>query len=262
MKAVQYFNGFAITHIELVEFKKGKRKFRGKQDNGHWDEDLDQEWIDFNFKDRFPTFYKDVMNKKNIGRSFSIPSGAIEVDDSESDINDDIPKEFRVVDSVKYKFENKASCAFGNMANALSFFGDDMASDFFYNHREKDLDEMKQKYTKTGTEGSINSFHLAREIVRQQFKYQMRFVKHYDLMHVVEKYKNDVLYVQLHPVSSTFTHVVCIVKKQIVDGKFSTTITCTEKSIEWLLKDEHYNFIAYRIEITSKVRRILKNPTA
>ena len=104
---------------------------------------------------------------------------------------------------------------------------------------------MKKKYTKTGTDGSFNAFHLAREIARQQFKYQLRFVKDRDFINVVEKYKNDVLYVQLHPVSSAFTHVVCITNQMIMDGTFSKSIRCTEKSIQWLLKDEYYNFIAY-----------------
>ena len=201
------------------------------------------------------------MDKKHVEKSFSVPSGAIEIDDSDSD-DDDIPKAFRGDKSVKYIFENKAFGAFVNMANALSFFGDDMASDFFFNHHENNLDEMKQKYTKKGTEVSFNSFHVAMEIVRQQFKYQLRFVKHHDLMNVVEKYKNDVLYVQLHPVSSAFTHVICITNKQIVDGTFSKTLTCTDKAIQWVLKDNHYNFIAYCIEITSKVWRILKGPSA
>ena len=131
LKAVQYFNGFAITEIELVEIKNGKRRFRGKQDNGHWDENLDQEWIDFNFKDRFPSFYEDIMNKKHIGKSFDIPSGAIKVDESDSDGDDSIPIAFRGVQSVKYQFENKASCAIGNMANAMSCFGDTWLLRFF-----------------------------------------------------------------------------------------------------------------------------------
>ena len=115
-------------------------------------------------------------------------------------------------------------------------------------------------YTKKGTEVSLNAFHVAMEVLKQQFKYQLRFVKHHDLMYVVKKYKNDVLYVQLCPVSSAFTHVVCVMNQQIVDGTFSKTLTCTERTIQWLLKDNHYNFVAYRIEVTSKVCKILKDP--
>ena len=262
LKMVRYLNGFAIEEIELVSVTNGKRKFRGKQENGHWDENLDQSWINFNFRTRFSSYYKQIMDIANIGKSFKIPSGAIEKDDSDSDDDDNIPQEFQGSETVQYEFENKSACAFGNMANALGFFGDDKASEFFYNHREHDLEEMRNLHIKSGKEGTFNGFHLAREIVRQKFRYQVRFLKNHNLMEIVEKYPNDVLYVQLHPVSTAFTHVICILDKEIVDGTFSKTIKCNNRSIQWLIKDEHYNFIAYRIELTSKVRRILKNPTS
>ena len=63
------------------------------------------------------------------------------------------------------------------------------------------------------------------------------------------------MYMQLHAVSSAYTHVVIILENQIVDETFQHTIQCSEESIKWLIKEEHYNFTAYFIEITPKVKK-------
>ena len=144
------------------------------------------------------------------------------------------------------------------MANALSLFGDKLASDFFYEHKDSDIDELKKKYTKTGTEVSFNGFHLAREIVRQKFRYQVRYLKHIDLLKLAEENKTKLLYVQLHAVSSAFTHVVAILENQIVDGTFPCTIKCSTEAIKWLIRDDNYNFIAYSIEMSTKVRNVIE----
>ena len=140
----------------------------------------------------------------------------------------------------------------------INLFGDDYASQFFFDNKESDLDELKEKFTKLGTEVAYNSFHLARELLRQKFRYQVRYAKHHDLVALADENQEKVIYVQLHAVSSAYTHVVSILGNQIVDGTFEHTIQCNEESIQWLIKEEHYNFTAYFIEITPKVEKNIK----
>ena len=70
-----------------------------------------------------------------------------------------VPDEYNARMNIKYTFENKAMCAFGNMASAMSLFGDEYASQFFFDNKESDLDKLKEKFTKSGTEVAYNSFH-------------------------------------------------------------------------------------------------------
>ena len=120
---------------------------------------------------------------------------------------------------------------------------------------------MKEEFTKSGTEVSFNGFHLVREIVRQKFRYQVRYLKHTDLVELAEENKKKLLYVLLHAVSSVFTHVISILDYQIIDGTFPCTIRCCSEYIQWLMRDENYNFIAYSIEMSMKVRNLILKQT-
>ena len=88
LRAVRLFNGMAIEAI----MPHGTVNI-----DGHWDETIDHDWVEFNFKKRFPSYYKKLMLKKNIGKSFTIPSGAIEFDKSDDDSASEtiVPKKFR-----------------------------------------------------------------------------------------------------------------------------------------------------------------------
>ena len=55
----------------------GVRRFRGHQDDGHFYDDLEQEWLDECFKTKFPSYYNDIMNDDNIGKTLLIPFGTI-----------------------------------------------------------------------------------------------------------------------------------------------------------------------------------------
>lgn len=261
LRAVRLFNGMAIEAIITQKTVNNVKQFHGLQRNGHWDETIDHEWVEFNFKHRFPNYYKTLMLKKSIGKKCTIPAGAIEFDENENENEEinEVPQKFRGGRDVCYTFENKACCAFGNMANALSLFGDETASDFFFDNKDNDIEQMRAAHTKSGTEVSFNEFHLAREIVRQKFRYQVRYLKHTDLIELANENKSKLLYVQLHAVTSAFTHVIVILDNQIIDGTFSCTIRCSSESIQWLIQDEHYNFIAYSVEMSLKIKK--KNET-
>ena len=140
------------------------------------------------------------------------------------------------------------------MANALALFQDDIAADFFFTNRAGDLDTLRQQFTKTKNKVPINMFHLARDIVRHEYNYVVKYAKYQDLMVLAEEHENDVLYVQIHAVMSAFQHCVCIRNKIIYDGSIGKKIKCSEEAIQWLIKDEHYNFVAYIIEVTKKVQ--------
>ena len=259
LRAVRLFNGMAIEAIIPQKTVNNVKTFHGLQNNGHWDKTIDHEWVEFNFKYRFPDFYKELMLKKNIGKECTIPSGAIEFEESDNDKEEDnvVPRKFRGEKEVCFKFENKACCAFGNMANALSLFGDEAASDFFFDNKDNNIQEMKAAYTKSGTEGRLNGFHLAREIVRQKFRYQVRYQKHSDLIELANENRTKLLYVQLHAVSCAFTHVIVILDNQIIDGTFPCTILLSSESVQWLIQDEHYNFIAYSVEMSMKIKKAI-----
>ena len=176
------------------------------------------------------------MNEDNVGDEFDTPDGAIELSDSDSEkeIEETVPRELLTKEIVHYRFENKNSCAFGNMANGLCTFNDMRAADFFYEHRDKDMDVLRKEYTKIDHKAHINAFHLAREILRQKFKYVVKFVKGIDLVDLCKEHKNDVLYVMLQPAEAAVSHVVCITKNQILDGTFSHRLKCNEQAIRWL----------------------------
>ena len=62
------------------------------------------------------------MNDENIGKALLIPSGAINIDSSDSEDDDKIAEAFNTLETVTFEFENKNSCAFGNMANLYVFW--------------------------------------------------------------------------------------------------------------------------------------------
>ena len=254
IRQVRLFKGHVIDYVKLVEIENGVHKHVGKQNNGHFD-DLTQEWIDENFKVRFPIFYGKIMDEKHIGVLEPTPSGAIDVDESDSSGEEDMPNEFATDGSAHYRIENTNVCAFGNMANALALLNDNIASQFFFDNRDGDIDTLRDKHTKTENKVPINMFHLARDIVRHQFGYGLKYVKHHDLIELAEKHKNDMIYVEIHAVQTAFQHVVCIKGNIIYDGCLETALKCSEEAVQWLIKEEHYNFIAYIIEVTKKVQR-------
>ena len=83
--AVRRFQGKAIHHIYPQGLVDGNYVYHGKQKNGHIDKTITQEWIDVNFKDYFPTEYEELMDPDNVGKKIDLPSGFLELSDSESD---------------------------------------------------------------------------------------------------------------------------------------------------------------------------------
>ena len=243
-RAVRRFQGQAIFHILPQGVIDGQHVYHGKQKNGHIDKTITQEWIDVNFKDSFPTEYQDMMDPDNVGKSIEVPSGFIDLSDSESDEDEGskVPSKYLTNRIVRYQFENKNSCAFGNMANAVHLMNDEKAAQFFFAHRNGDMNDLRKAHTKIHQQGSINSFHLAREILRQKFKYNVRFVKGYDLVEIAQSNKQEMLYVMLLPADVIVSHVICIYKGRIVDGTFAKELHCNAETLCWLCNDSDYSF--------------------
>ena len=260
IRTVRLFQGKCIVKIYPQKTVDGVKTFHGKQKNGHIDKKIDQEWIDINFKYRFPPFYDSLMDENNVNDEFDTPDGAVDLSDSDSEkeIEDAVPKNLLTKEKVHYRFENKNSCAFGNMANGLFTFNDEKAADFFYFHREDDMDVLRKEHTKIDHKAHINAFHLAREILRQKFKYIVTFVKGIELVDLAKEHKNNVLYVMLQPAESAISHVVCITKNQIIDGTFTHRLKCNEQAIRWLCNDSDYSFHGYKIEMSPKVKKALQ----
>ena len=55
-RTIRLFRGKCILKIYPQKTVNGVKKFHGKQRNGHIDKTITQEWIDVNFKYRFPPF--------------------------------------------------------------------------------------------------------------------------------------------------------------------------------------------------------------
>ena len=259
-RSVRTFLGKCIYFIYPQKTVDGIKTFHGKQKNGHIVKDITQEWIDIDFQDRFPTFYEDLMDEDNASDEFETPEGACDFSDSDSDkeVEDTVPTVFLTKIDVPYRFENKNSCAFGNMANAVFLFNDTKAADFFYDNKEKNMDQLRQEHTKIDHRAHISAFHLAREILRQKFKYVVKFVKGIDLVELAKSHKNDILYVMIQPAESAISHVIAITKKQIVDGTFSHRLKCNEESIRWLCNDSDYSFHGYQLQLSPKLQKALK----
>ena len=98
-------------------------------------------------------------------------------------------------------------------------------------------------------------FHLARDIVRHEYSYVVKYAKYQDLIELAEEHEDDVLFVQIYAVMTAYQHCVCIKNKVIYDRTIGRTIKCSEEAIQWLIREEHYNFVAYIIEVTNKVQR-------
>ena len=251
--------GKCITHIYPQGKVDGKYVYHGKQHNGHFDKTIPQEWIDLNFKDRFPEDYEKFMDEDNIGKACEVPSGAIYLSDSDSDEDENgkIPSRFVTKKIVQYQFENKNCCAFGNMANAVNLLGDEKAAQFFFHHRNGNMDDLRADYTKIHQKASINSFHLAREILRQKFRYNVKFIKGVDLVDIVETNKNEMLYVMLQPADAIVTHVISIFHKRSIDGTFAHQLKCNEETLRWLCSDSDYSFHGYILEMSATLKTTL-----
>ena len=153
---VRRYLGKTINYIIPQGLINGKYVYYGKQQNGHMDKTITQEWIDSNFQDQFPNDYEDIMKPENIGKRFEVVSGAIgdhgtmdvSESDEEEDVGNKIPSRYISTKSVNYQFDNKNSCAFGNMANACFLLNDNKAAQFFYRNREGDMNKLREAHTK------------------------------------------------------------------------------------------------------------------
>ena len=140
------------------------------------------------------------------------------------------------------------------MANAVNLLGDEKAAQFFFHHRNGNMDDLRAAHTKIHQNASINSFHLAREILRQKFRYNVKFIKGVDLVDIAESNKNAMLYVMLQPADAIVTHVISIFHKRIIDGTFGYQLKCTEETLRWLCSDSDYSFHAYILEMSATLK--------
>ena len=113
------------------------------------------------------------------------------------------------------------------------------------------LKHMQRLYSKIDHRANINSFHLAREILRQNCKYNVKIVKGHDLVKNAKQHKNEVLFVLLQPENAVVTRVVCITKNQFDDGTFSYKLKCNAESLRWLCSKSDHSLmvISSKIEI-------------
>ena len=146
---------------------------------------------------------------------------------------------------VNYQFENKNLCAFGNMANLCFLLNDDKAAHFFFHHGEGDMNNLREAHTKIHHKANIILFHLAREIVRQKFKYNVTFVKRQDLVEIAKENMTEVLYVMLQPANAIVTHVICIQKNRIIDRMFKNQLKCSVECLCWICSDSDFTFHGY-----------------
>ena len=132
---------------------------------------------------------------------------------------------------------------------------DEKAAQFFFLNRNEKIDDLRKTHTKIHPEANINSFHLAREIVRQKFKYIVKFVKGQDLIHLSKEMKNEVLYVMLQPAEAIVTHVVCIHQNRIIDGTFHNQLKYNSECLRWLCSDSEYTFHGYTLQMSPRIER-------
>ena len=98
-------------------------------------------------------------------------------EESDDDVVEKIPVDIKTNIVVKYQFDTKSHCAFDNMADTINRFQDhDEANWYFiivtprYTSLIRDLYIDKHSYTH-----ARNDFFLARQILRQFFKYNTTF---------------------------------------------------------------------------------------
>ena len=254
---VDLFEEKAITHLYPQAVVNGKKGWWGKQTNGHIDKTITQEWIDENLKDQFPLYYEDIHEQSSIGKKIEMPVGKVAINFSLSDENeeDTIPSELLTKTKVNFCFENKNSCAFGNMANAADALRDKKTAYFFYAHRQKNPNDMRERYTKIDHRVNINQFHLAREILRQKFKYGVVKIHGTDLVEIANQHRNEVLYVCLQHSGSSIPHALCITDNKIVDGTFAHRLKCNRECLVWLCDGNSFTFLAYSLHRKPKVKK-------
>ena len=245
-----------ISYLIPQATVNGKKAFHGRQVNGGMDKTISQEWIDENFKEAFPIWYGGLMDESRVGERFYLPEGSLEFSDSEEDDEETEHSMARYMlkSPVKFLFENKNSCAFGNMANALSVLNNDVAASFFFDNRHADMEQLRKEHTKIEFRAYISPFHLARELIRQKFKYSVKFLKGHDLPQLAQEHKAEVLYVCLEAAEAIVNHVICIHKAQIIDGTYPTRMQCNKESLRALCLNSDYTFHGYLIEETPSVK--------
>ena len=205
-------------------------------------------------------FYEDIHDEDRVGEKFPMPVGQCEFsedeeeDDNRKQVDDKIPNTCFTKYPVHFCFENKNSCAFGNMANAAYELKDKITGTFFYVNRHKDPNEMRNKFTKIDQDYNINEFHIAREILRQRFKYKVKRIKGDNLIEIAKEYENEVLYVMLEISGRPIAHAICISNNRIVDGTFSHKLKCNRESLHWLCDKTSYTFLVYLIKAKAKLK--------
>ena len=255
--------------------KDGTQFWKMRYESGRNPKYKDASFIERNFKNRFPSVYKRLMDENNIGKEIKLPAGSRKgkpkesglpkvnnqednndnifeenMEDDEDDVIEEvIPSEFATVFNVEFQFGNKSFCAFGNMANALFECGDKDAAQWFFMNRYQDYSVLEHLYIDSNNKSSLNEFYLSLQIVRQHFQYNVRFLGNDDRPWDHQNTDRDVVkLVHLHKTESFCTHVVCICNNFIIDGSFRYFVKLSELSLKWICNNSSFVATTYSIE--------------
>ena len=149
------------------------------------------------------------MDDKFVDKKYiPLPSGKRENNSDEEDDKIWIPRKLRTDVRVQYTFGDAAFCAFANMANALNILKDDVASDFFFRNRFRNMTDLLERYTTLNTHNqSPNEYMCALRIAREKFGYTTRFLgNNHNPADYDDNDMNVVKYVAIQGVSQVVSH--------------------------------------------------------
>ena len=258
--------GYVISGIE-TSYVKGKKVWRGKYVNGTFTEPQDEKWIKRSFKKDFKWYYDMLKNDESkVGKVEKIPAGKASNEltcNMSSDIVEHkfIPKHYQTSVSVQFYFDTKAVCAFGNMANAMHLFGDEIAARFFFENRLKSVGTIMKDYPNISSSVTGNLFMTAVILARHKFGYNLRMLGNHEPWKNTQVDHGIIKMVEIHSANATVTHAVCIKNNLVYDGSYRNCLKLSKDCISWLCDDEHFFLKCYSLEPKKNLKRHLSSET-
>ena len=224
-KAYEEYENSALTSIKLIVNKKTNEKsWWGKTvDNKLVKADIDEPWLEENFKDFYSSFYHRIISESNLW--IDVPAGS-----RDSTVGN--LKKIEDVSYVSIYLPRAYKCTFANLANALYAIHDFEAAKFFEKHMDSDIKMLVGLLKSDGGKRDMNQFQLAAHLIQSQFGYQLLKMKKTDNL-VRPVPANQIKYVMLMPRPNGSKHVIAIAGNKIYDCENKKVLTLCEENIAW-----------------------------
>ena len=237
----------------------GKKWWKGKRRNGSHTDPQDDSWLKKSFLKTFPDYYAKLHDDVWIDQYVDLPMGYVMNSHKPKEDTTIIPLLLKTNIKIKFRFGSKAYCAFGNMANAMSLFNDELAANFFFINRHQSVENLMKSMPKLKFNARKNQFFYAMDICRNKFGYVVRSLgpNYSKPWEDRDTDRNIVKYVEMQAGNNWHEHAVCIYNDVVYDGSFKYGLKLSEATFRYICDDDHVHLRCYSIEQSKKTKRIL-----